>query len=67
MTDRTRYAQVENEIRSQMSLVIQVLRPYAQSSGSFVDWEDLRAALRTAAHALEKAQTAADHRLPPTC
>jgi hypothetical protein len=66
MTDRSRYAQVESEIRSQMSIIIQVLRPYAQSSGGFNDWNDLRSALRAAEHALEKALTAADHKLPPT-
>jgi hypothetical protein len=66
MTDRSRYAQVENEIRHQMSLVISVLQPYARSRGGFVDWDDLRAAIRTAAHGLERAQLAADHKLPPT-
>jgi hypothetical protein len=66
MTDRSHYAQVEADIRQQMSLVIQVLRPYAQSSGPFNDWNDLRAAINAAMHALERAQSAADHRLPPT-
>jgi hypothetical protein len=66
MTDRAHYAQVEAEIREQMSLVIQVLRPYAQSRGAFNDWDDLREALRAAEHALEKASLAANHRLPPT-
>ena len=65
MVDRSRYAQVENEIRSQMSIVIQVLRPYAMSQGSFNDWSDLRAALRAADHALERAMLTADHKLPP--
>jgi hypothetical protein len=66
MTARSRYAQVENEIREQMGLVIQVLRPYSQSVGLFNDWHDLREALQVAAHALERAQLLADHKLPPT-
>jgi hypothetical protein len=35
MTDRARYSQVEAEIRQQMGLVIQILQPYARSSGGF--------------------------------
>jgi hypothetical protein len=66
MTDRRRYAKVESEIRGQMGLVIQVLRPYSQGVGLFNDWHDLREALRAAAHALERAQLLADHKLPPT-
>jgi hypothetical protein len=64
--DRSRYAQVEADIRHQMSVVIQCLRPYAQSHGSFNDWDDLRTALAVASHALERAVLAADHKLPPT-
>jgi hypothetical protein len=45
MTDRSRLAQVENEIREKMSIVVGCLRPYAQSRGSFVDWNDLRQAI----------------------
>jgi hypothetical protein len=67
MTDRARYAQIENEIRQNMAIAIQILRPYAQSAGSFNDWNDLRSAITTAMHALERAQLAADHKLPPTC
>jgi hypothetical protein len=48
------------------SLVIQVLRTYSQSTGPFNDWNDLRAALGAAEHALEKASTVANNRLPPT-
>jgi hypothetical protein len=66
MVDRSYYYQVENEIRAQMALVIQILRPYAQSSGGFNDWNDVRTALNAAQHALEKALTAANYRLPPT-
>jgi hypothetical protein len=66
MTDRSHYRATEDEIRSQMSIIIQVLRPYAQSSGGFVNWDDVRAAIRAAEHALEKASLAANHRLPPT-
>jgi hypothetical protein len=66
MTDRSHYAQVENDIRSQMGLVIQVLRPYAQSSGSFNDWQDLRHAIRLARQYIERAELLTDHRLPPT-
>jgi hypothetical protein len=66
MIDRSHYSQIENEIRHQMSLVIAVLQPYARGSGGFVDWDDVRTALRTAAHALERAKLAAGHKLPPT-
>jgi hypothetical protein len=66
MTARCRYAPVENEIREKMSIVIECLRPYAQSHGSFVDWNDLREALRAAEHALERAALLANHKLPPT-
>jgi hypothetical protein len=66
MVDRSHYGQVENEIREKMSVVIGVLRPYAQSAGNFHDWNDVRAALYAARHALEKALMAANHKLPPT-
>jgi hypothetical protein len=66
MTDRSYYAQVENDIRAQLSMAIQVMRPYAQSSGSFNDWQDLRHAIRLARQYIERAELLADHKLPPT-
>jgi hypothetical protein len=66
MTDRSRYAQLENDIRQQMGLVIQVLQPYARSSGPFNDWDDLRVAIKLARQYIERAELLADHRLPPT-
>jgi hypothetical protein len=65
MNDRSRYAQVENDIRQQMGLVIQVLQPYARSSGQFNDWDDLRVAIRLARQYVERAELLADHKLPP--
>jgi hypothetical protein len=66
MTDRTRYAPIEDEIREQLSQMITIARPYAQSRGGFNDWNDLRTAIRMAMHACERAQLLADHKLPPT-
>jgi hypothetical protein len=66
MTDRTRYAPIENEIRQQLLQAISYAQPYARSSGGFVDWDDLRAAIRLVKHAIERAELLADHKLPPT-
>jgi hypothetical protein len=66
MTDRSRYAPIENEIREQLNQVLAIVQPYARSHGGFVNWNDLREAIRLAMHAMERAQLLADHRLPPT-
>jgi hypothetical protein len=66
MTDGSRYAPIENEIRQQMGLVIQVLQPYARSSGPFNDWDDLRVAIKLARQYVERAELLAYHGLPPT-
>jgi len=57
---------VDDEIREQLAQVIEILRPYARSQGLFHDLKDLRLAITLAAHALEKADVWANHRLPPT-
>jgi hypothetical protein len=66
MIDRSHYAPIENEIRSQLAMVIQILQPYARSSGPFNDWRDLRTAIGIALQYVERAQLLANHRLPPT-
>jgi hypothetical protein len=57
---------VDDQVREKLVEVIELLRPYARSQGLFHDLKDLRLAITLAAHALEKADVLANHRLPPT-
>jgi hypothetical protein len=57
---------VDDEVREHLSQVIEILRPYARSQSLFNDLADLRMAITLAGHALEKADLAANSRLPPT-
>jgi hypothetical protein len=57
---------VDDEVREHLSRVIEILKPHAQSQGLFNDLADLRMAITLAGHALEKADLAANYRLPPT-
>jgi hypothetical protein len=57
---------VDDELRAKLLEVIAILQPYARSQGLFHDLADLRMAIGLAAHTLEKADTIANYRMPPT-
>jgi hypothetical protein len=59
------YAQIEAEIREHLLRVIEIVRPYARSTGRFHNREDLRTAISSATVSLERAEFLADHKLPP--
>jgi hypothetical protein len=46
----------DDEIRAQLLTVLQVLQPYARSTGQFHNIDDLRAAITLALQYLERAQ-----------
>jgi len=57
---------VDDELRTKLLEVIAILQRYARSQGLFHDLKDLRMAITLAVHALEKADTIANYRMPPT-
>jgi hypothetical protein len=50
----------DDEIRSQLLTVLQVLQPYARSTGRFHNVDDLRAAISLASQYLKRAELLAE-------
>jgi hypothetical protein len=55
---------VEDELREQLNRVIEILRPYARSSGRFNDPADVRTAIASAEVALSRARRLASKLTP---
>jgi hypothetical protein len=56
----------DDQIREQLLNVLRVIQPYARSTGSFHNPDDLRSAIKLASQYLKRAELLAEHRLPPT-
>jgi len=47
-------AQIDDRVREQLERVVEILRPHAQSSGSFVNPQDVRTAIDLAGVSLSR-------------